>query len=195
MLGTAISTWRDTRAVNAKISALNQEIASLDSEHQAAMALLQLPQNAPVISNAKFLNRLIARKSFSWTRVFMQLEQIMPAGLHVISISPELQPLTNTVEVHLAVAGSSRDAAIELVKRLEQSSSFREASIVEERELPANQGQTDSVEFHLMAIYVPPAAKPASAAGAASPEAAAGREREASQSPEPSTAQLQGGAR
>ena len=85
-----------------------------------------------MVETSKFLNGLIARKSFSWTRVFMQLEQIMPPKLHVVSISPELQPKTNTVEVHLTVAGTSREAAVELVKRLEQSPSFRDARITEE---------------------------------------------------------------
>ena len=118
--------------VNAKIAALNSEIAALDRQHDEALTLLQLPQNSPVVENSKFLNGLIARKSFSWTRVFMQLEEIMPPKLHVVSISPELQPKTNTVEVHLTVAGTSRDAAVELVKRLEQSPSFRDARIVEE---------------------------------------------------------------
>ena len=36
------------------------------------------------------------------------------------------------MEVHLTVAGTSREAAVELVKRLEQSPSFRDARITEE---------------------------------------------------------------
>ncbi len=58
--------------------------------------MLGLPQNKSVVENSRFLNGLIARKSFSWTRVFMQLEQIMPPKLHVVSISPELERSTNT---------------------------------------------------------------------------------------------------
>lgn len=150
----AVVNWQEASEVNAKIAVLRTEIAEFDRQHEQAVALLRQPQNVPVLSTSKFLNGLIARKSFSWTRVFMQLEQIMPPRLHVVSISPELQPATNTVEVHLTVAGTSREAAVELVKRLEQSPSFREARIVEESSILGT-GSPDSVQFHVVAVYMP----------------------------------------
>jgi type IV pilus assembly protein PilN len=150
----AVSTWRESRDVNTKIAALESEIAGLDRQRSEALAVLRLPQNTSVVDTSKFLNGLIARKSFSWTRVFMQLEEIMPPKLHVVSISPELQPKTNTVEVHLSVAGTSREAAVELVKRLERSSSFRDARISEESE-PREKTSLDTVKFEVTALYVP----------------------------------------
>lgn len=158
LLWMAVSNWRQSREVSAKIAGLNSEIAALDRQRDEAVALVRLPQNSPVVEDSKFLNGLIARKSFSWTRAFMQLEEIMPPKLHVVSISPELQPKTNTVEVHLTVAGTSRDAAVELVKRLEQSPSFHDARIVEESAVALAKESTDTVQFHLTAIYVPQAA-------------------------------------
>jgi Tfp pilus assembly protein PilN len=151
----AVSTWRESRDVNAKIAALESDIAALDRQRSEALTVLRLPQNSSVVDTSKFLNGLIARKSFSWTRVFMQLEEIMPPKLHVVSISPELQPRTNTVEVHLTVAGTSREAAVELVKRLEQSPSFREARIAEESEGRPERGSLDTVQFQLTALYIP----------------------------------------
>ena len=158
LLWMAVSNWRQSREVSAKIAGLNSEIAALDRQRDEAVALVRLPQNSPVVEDSKFLNGLIARKSFSWTRAFMQLEEIMPPKLHVVSISPQLQPKTNTVEVHLTVAGTSRDAAVELVKRLEQSPSFHDARIMEESALAPAKESTDTVQFHLTAIYVPQAA-------------------------------------
>jgi type IV pilus assembly protein PilN len=169
LLWTAYSNWRESREVNAKIAVLNSEIATLNQQRADALTLLRLPKNSSVLDDSTFLNGLIARKSFSWTRVFMQLEQIMPPKLHVVSISPELQK-TNTVEVHLSVAGTSRDSALELVKRLEQSPSFRDARIVEESVKP-EKDSTDTVQFHLTAVYIPqslPAATHLTAARAAS---------------------------
>jgi len=156
---TALSAWRDSRSVNARITALQSEIAALDRQRSEAQAVLQLPQNSSVVDDSKFLNGLIARKSFSWTRAFMQLEEIMPPRLHVVSIAPQLQPKTNTVEVHLTVAGTSREAAVELVKRLEQSPSFREARISSESE-SHEKDSTDTVRFQLNAVYVPQVGHP-----------------------------------
>ena len=151
----AVSTWRESRDVNAKIASLESDIAALDKQRAEALKVLRLPQNTSVVDTSKFLNGLIARKSFSWTRVFMQLEEIVPPKLHVVSISPELQPRTNTVEVHLTVAGTSREAAVELVKRLEESPSFREARIAEETEGRREKDSVDTVEFQLVALYIP----------------------------------------
>ena len=168
----AVANWREASEVNAKINQLRSEIAELDREHQQALLLLQQPQNVPVLNTLKFLNGLIARKSFSWTRVFMQLEQIMPPRLHVVSISPELQA-TNTVEVHLTVAGTSRDAAVELVKRLEQSPSFRDARIVEESSIQGT-GSPDTVQFHVVAVYVPRKLNPSDSVQAVQQDVAQG---------------------
>jgi len=55
---------------------------------------------------------------------------------------------------HLTVAGTSRDAAVDLVKRLEQSPSFREARIVEESSVQSKDSP-DTVQFHVVAVYVP----------------------------------------
>lgn len=154
LVWTAVSTWRHARDVNTKIAALESEMVALDRQHAEALAVLHSPQNVSVVETSKFLNGLIARKSFSWTRVFMQLEQIMPPKLHVVSISPELKPKTSIVEVHLTVAGTSREAAVELVKRLEQSPSFQDARITEESELH-EKGSLDTVKFQLTALYIP----------------------------------------
>jgi type IV pilus assembly protein PilN len=178
LVSTAVSSWRESREVNAKIAGLETEIAALDRQRTEAIAVLHRPQNSTVVDTSKFLNGLIVRKTFSWTRVFMQLEEIMPPGLHVVSISPDLEPKTSTVEVHLTVAGTSRDAAVELVKRLEKSPAFREARIVEESQEKdsENQGRSvgNMVKFHLSAIYVPrPIAAAQQQTAAATPATAA----------------------
>ena len=172
---TAVSSWRESRDVNRKIAEVESEIGALDQQRADAVAVLRLPQNRSVVDTSKFLNELIQRKAFSWTRVFMQLEEIMPASLHVVSISPELHSRTNSVEVHLTVAGTSRDAAVELVKRLEQSPSFRDARIAEESAIQ-EKDTTDTVKFQMTAVYVPIAAQvaPAPAAPAKAAEKAGG---------------------
>ncbi len=175
LVWSAASTWRRSREVNAKVSVLESEVAVLDRQHDDAVAMLGLPQNKTVVDDSKFLNGLIARKSFSWTRVFMQLEQIMPPKLHVVSISPSLQTSTNTMEVHMQVAGTSREAAVELVKRLEQSPSFRSARIAEEREVQ-QRDTADTVEFELTAIYVPTTAPEAAKAETKVAKAAGGQQ-------------------
>jgi len=150
----ALSGWRQTRAVDAKVAQVQSEVDALDAERREAQQVLDAPANNMVVERSKFFNGMIARKTFSWTRVFMQMEKIMPAHLHITSIAPELHPADNSVTVHLTVAGTSRDAAVELVKRLEQSPAFRDARIVEEAET-RDKDSDDTVRFQLTATYVP----------------------------------------
>jgi len=153
LIGAAAVRWMEAREINAKIAGLSREVATLERQREESLALLHLPQNRSVVESSIFLNGLIARKSFSWTQAFMQLEKIMPPRLRVVSISPLLEPQTNSVQVMLSVAGSSHEAALELVRGLEQSPSFKNARIAEEV-VQEGEGSKDSVLFHLAALYV-----------------------------------------
>jgi type IV pilus assembly protein PilN len=128
------------------------QIAKLDQEKASAQAMLNMPQNSSTRDRSAFLNDLFERKAFSWTKVFEELERVMPARLHVVSIHPEMTP-DNRLEIKLLVAGDSRDHALELVRRMEGSQRFQRTEIDEER-AQLTQGQ-DSIEFSITALYVP----------------------------------------
>lgn len=157
----AVTTWRESRDVNQQISNLRQEIRTLDSEKAAGLALLNRPDNQKTTEQSNFLNQLIARKAFSWTRVFMDLEKLMPPGLHVTSIAPDLTK-TNQLQVKMKVGGTSRDRAIELVRRMEDSPTFKQAQVLSEG-APTNPG-SDPIEFEITSVYIPAAASAVSEA-------------------------------
>jgi type IV pilus assembly protein PilN len=140
------------------------QIASRDEEKTAAQALLNLPQNRATHDRSQFLNDLFERKAFSWTRVFEDMEQVMPARLHVVSIKPEMGD-DNQLLIKLIVAGESRDRALELVRRMEASKRFQQTHIQAESELASASG-TDKVQFEISAVYVPELPKTVSAGGA-----------------------------
>ncbi len=115
------------RDINRNIKAQQEQIRQFDAQKPEATKMLNEPSNKEVADTARFLNLLIAKKAFSWTRVFMQMEEIMPPRLHVVSLTPELTQ-TNQLQLTMRVAGDSRDQAVELVRRLEKSPSFRFSS-------------------------------------------------------------------
>ena len=152
----ALNTWRESRDVNQQIATLRQEIRALDSEKAAGLALLNRSDNKTTAEQSSYLNQVIARKAFSWTRVFMDLEKLMPPGLHVISVGPDLTK-NNQLQVKLKVGGNSRDRAIELVRRMEDSATFKQAQGLGET-VPASQGAGDAIEFDISSVYIPAAA-------------------------------------
>jgi type IV pilus assembly protein PilN len=145
------------RKDNALIRQRQAQIASRDQEKATAEALLNLPQNRTTHDRSQFLNELFQRKAFSWTRVFEDMEQVMPARLHVVSIKPQMGE-DSQLEIKLKVAGESRDRALELVRRMEASKRFQQTHIESETELSSSQGG-DNVQFEITAVYVPEAAK------------------------------------
>jgi type IV pilus assembly protein PilN len=130
-----------------------QQIAERDEERARAERLLSLPENRSTRDRSQFLNELFQRKSFSWTKVFEDLERVMPPRLHVISIQPALAP-DNQLEIKLVVAGDSSDRALELVRRMESSQRFQQTWIQQWRN-QTSQSPGDNVQFDISAVYVP----------------------------------------
>lgn len=147
---------------NRLIRERQDQIASRDKEKSSAQALLNQPQNRVIRDRSQFLNELFQRKAFSWTKVFEDMEQVMPARLHVVAIHPEMGE-DNQLAIKLQVAGESRDRALELVRRMEASKRFQQTHIISERELQGKEG--DNVQFEISALYVPDTSKTAGSGG------------------------------
>ena len=160
---TGIS-WYYAQQDRRMIGQIRSQIADRDQERATAQAFLNRAENRTVRDRSQFLNELIERKAFSWTQIFEELERVMPARLHVVSIRPELDE-NNELEIKLVVAGESGDRALELVRRMEQSPRFRQPQITAQNAQTNSQTPGDNIEFAITAGYVPanPAALPAPA--------------------------------
>jgi len=156
LIGYILYQRAQTREVNSQIQAARQEIASLNAEKAQALTILNLPQNRDVADQSQFLNSLFARKALSWTKVFTEMERLMPYDIHVISMKPEFDR-NNQLVLHVVVATNARDKAVELVKRMENSPHFRAPQV--EAENAVGQGNAGpaggSIQFDIASVYVP----------------------------------------
>jgi type IV pilus assembly protein PilN len=153
LLYSALSGWAAARKDRSLIEQREQQIAARDEQKTKAEETLSLPANRGTRDRAEFLNDLFLRKAFSWTQVFEDLERVMPARLHVVSIHPEKSP-DNELQIKLVVAGESRDRALELVRKMESSQRFHQTQI-EQESSQAGQTPGDNVQFDISALYVP----------------------------------------
>ncbi len=153
LLYSTLSGWAAARKDRGLIEQRQQQIAARDLQKAKAEETLNLPANRGTRDRAQFLNDLFLRKAFSWTKVFEDLERVMPARLHVVSIHPEKAP-DNQLQIKLVVAGESRDRALELVRKMESSQRFRQTQI-EQESTQAGQTPGDNVQFDISALYVP----------------------------------------
>ncbi len=161
LLTITITGWFTARRDHANMAALRAEIAQRDRTRQQAEEFLNRPENRATRDQSQFLNELIERKSLSWTHVLEDLEKVMPPRVHLVSIRPELDE-GNQLTLKMVVGGDSRERAIELARRMEESRRFTETRINTEHYATAGSG--DTVQFDIDGIYVPdtaPAPPPA----------------------------------
>jgi len=127
-------------------------IADRDRIRADAENFLNRPENRNTRDTSQFLNELIERKAFSWTRVLENLERVMPARVHLVGINPQLNE-DNQLGLKMTVAGDSRERAIELAKHMEDSGRFAETNITGERSTQSTTGDTEQMD--IVAIYIP----------------------------------------
>jgi len=182
LLAFDVSGWVTARRDRMAMSQLRSQIADRDRLRAEAERILNLPENHTTRDESQFLNQLIERKAFSWTRVLENLEKVMPPRVHVVSISPQLNG-DNDLAVKMSVAGDSRDRCVELDRRMEESRRFAQTQITHET-FSAQVQNGDNVLCEMTAIYIPEAipnatVSPVSAptggnpAGTAKPQASA----------------------
>jgi len=157
LLSITISGWYHARRDHRKMSQLRADIAQRDRTREHAEEFLNRPENRTTRDQSQFLNELIERKSLSWTYVLEDLEKVMPPRVHLVSIRPELDE-DNQLTLKMVVAGDSRDRALELAQRMEESRHFAQTYI--EAEHSATPGTGDAVEFEISGLYVPELAAP-----------------------------------
>ncbi len=152
LLYVVFAGWAAARKDRTLIAQRKQQIAVREQEKTRAEAILSLPENRSTRDRSQFLNDLFRRKAFSWTKVFEDLERVMPARLHVVSIQPAMDA-DNQLEIKLVVAGESRERALELVRKMEGSQRFQQTQIQQESS-QAGQTPGDNVQFDIRALYV-----------------------------------------
>ena len=150
---SALTGWISARKDRDLIRQREAQIAARAQEKTQAEALLNRPEHRSTRDRSQYLNDLFQRKAFSWTKVFEDLERVMPPRLHVVSIRPEMGSEAE-LNIKLVVAGESRDRALDLVRKMEASQRFQQTRIDQER---TESGQTpgDNVQFDINAVYVP----------------------------------------
>ncbi|MGA7909893.1 MAG: hypothetical protein WCA16_20980 [Candidatus Sulfotelmatobacter sp.] len=172
LLAATFTGWFNARRDHARIADLRAQIAERDQRRIRAEEFLNRPENRTTRDESQFLNDLIEHRSFSWTHVLEDLEKVMPPRVHVVSIHPELDE-DNQLKVKMMVAGDSRDRAIELARRMEDSHRFSQTYIYTEHTDVSHPG--DAVLVGIDAVYVPASGAPQTEAPAPSnPETSTG---------------------
>jgi len=145
-----IYTWRSNRQIRTEISNYQKNIRMLEQQQSALRSYFQLAQTREVTERAAFLNSLIDQRSFPWTKVFMDLEHLLPTGVRVVTIAPKMEK--GVVEVTLVVGAINDEAKLKFLKALEESKEFSGVELKQEQR-PSKSNAQEQVLLQLVAKY------------------------------------------
>jgi len=110
------------------IEKMDRQLQTIAKEQAKFEAVLRRPENAEVLDRSLFLNTLIYRKGISWTKIFADLEEILPYNVRLISIRPSVNTL-NQVSLEMNVGAEQQEPLLQLLVKLENSKAFGNVSV------------------------------------------------------------------
>jgi type IV pilus assembly protein PilN len=129
-LSTILSDRRDAADTRQTLQRLNTQLRTVAAEQAKLNATLHKPENAEVLERSLFLNTLIDRKAISWSKIFGDLEKVMPYNVRLVSVRLPQVDSDNQVLLDMVVGAQEVQPVLELLKRLETSPQFGPTSVM-----------------------------------------------------------------
>ena len=143
----AYSDLKSREALRRKEQENNARAESLQRRRRELDEFFSRPENAKLKERSQFVKGLVDERAFDWTQMFMDMEKLVPAGVHVVSIQPQLEK--GHMFVKLAVAASSEESKIKFLKAMETSTAFSNVQLLSDRKLTG----ADQALLELNAVY------------------------------------------
>ena len=136
-IGAIFSARNQAAETRTMLDKLDKQLSTVKTEQARLDGTLSKPENAEVLDRSQFLNSLIERKSISWTRIFSDLEKVVPYQVRLVAVRLPQVDSQNQVLLDMVVGAESPGPVLELLKHLETSPQFGPTSVI--NSLPPSQ--------------------------------------------------------
>lgn len=143
-------SWRASRDLRADIARWEDQIRQDRQRRQDLENYFRSAAAQQVLDRSGFLNSLIDERSFPWTKIFMDLEQTLPPGVRVVSISPKL--VNGRAEVAMEIGAQTDASEIEFLQAIEKSTVFS-GMVVKDVKRAEQPGTADKIVLNLTVWY------------------------------------------
>jgi type IV pilus assembly protein PilN len=106
------------------VDRLNTRLRAIGVEQAKYDSFLRQPANAEVLERSLLLNTLVERKSVSWSKIFSDLESVMPYNVKLIQVRLPAITSRNEVLLDMVVGAQAPESIIGFLKKLEESPLF-----------------------------------------------------------------------
>jgi type IV pilus assembly protein PilN len=145
-----VSEHQQAADIRIAIDRQNARLQAIAAQQAKLNATLRKPENAEVLERSLFLNTLIDRKAISWTKIFADLEKVMPYNVRLVSVRLPEVDVNNQVLLDMVVGAKDVPPILELLRRLAGSPQFGPTSV----QSSAPPSQTDPFyRYHVTVSY------------------------------------------
>jgi type IV pilus assembly protein PilN len=135
LTGLILHARSEAVGLRRQLEAQDKVLKKLQRDQSRFTTVLSKPQNADVFATSVFLNEVIARRGLSWTRVFKDLETVIPPNMRLLGVrlpqtAADEGTGTNRVQLDMNVGTLEPAAIAKLLDRLNESKLFGAAVVV-----------------------------------------------------------------
>lgn len=129
-IGLILSQRAESADIRAALERVNTQVTRLGGEQAKLDATLRKPENAEVLERSLFLNDIIEHKAISWTRIFADLEKVMPYNLRLVSVRLPQVDSQDRVLLDMVVGADDQAPALQFFDHLRDSPQFGDPSLL-----------------------------------------------------------------
>ncbi len=122
-ISLAVSERNRAKEARGLIAKVDSQLTTMTAEQNKLEAILRKPENAEVLDRSVFANQLLLRKGVSWTRIFNDLEKVLPHDVRLVSVRPQLNG-PNDLLLDMEVGSQNGEAVVPFLMNLESSPMF-----------------------------------------------------------------------
>ena len=127
-----IADWfSESGRLQARISEQQKRLSDLQTQGAQLQQRIDRIKTPQFVKQTEFFNTAIKKRTFSWTRLFDQLEQALPDNVRMITIYPSI--VGDDISISMEVAGKSLNDMVEWVRILENSAIYSDVVFRSER--------------------------------------------------------------
>ena len=149
LIGLVITDRQSVAESRHVIAQVQKQMTKINMEQAQIDAAMRQPQNASLLYRSELYNTLIRRKAISWTRIFSDLETVLPYNVRIVSIRPQLNS-KNELSLDMVIAAEAPEPAIGFIVKLEGSDLF--GDITQTSQIPPTQNDP-FYRLHLTVTY------------------------------------------
>jgi type IV pilus assembly protein PilN len=128
LIYTVLAQRTDVADSREMVSRLERQAQAIAAEQAKLEGVLRLPANADVLERSLLLNTLLQRKGISWTKIFSDLESVMPHNVRLVSIRPEVNS-ENRIFLQMVVGAQTSEPVLHFLMAMESSPLFGPTSL------------------------------------------------------------------